>query len=42
MGENCPVGCQHCAEDSAEELEARNKYLLEQEEFNVDFADQDD
>lgn len=40
--DNCPVGCVHCANDSAEEAQERSKARMRREEDDANFADQDE
>lgn len=42
MSDNCPVGCEHCARDNAEEREEKAEAKLRREEDDANFADQDE
>lgn len=41
--DNCPVGCEHCARDNAEEAEERRIAKQQrEEEDDANFADQEE
>lgn len=41
MSDNCPVGCEHCARDRAEESDELAEARLMRAEDDANFSDQD-